>query len=97
MPIIPAILLTVPIFFPVVSGLGYSPIWFGVLVVTMAEVGQITPPFGVNVFALKKVAKDVSTLAIFKGLGPFLVADAVRILLIFFFPSIALFLPALMD
>ena len=97
MPIIPAILLTVPIFFPVVSELGFSPIWFGVLVVTMAEVGQITPPFGVNVFALKKVAKDVSTLAIFKGLGPFLVADAVRILLIFFFPSIALFLPALMD
>jgi len=97
MPIIPAILLTVPIFFPVVTELGFNPIWFGVLVVTMAEVGQITPPFGVNVFALKKVAKGVPAIKIFKGLGPFLIADAVRILLIFFFPSIALFLPSLMD
>ena len=86
MPIIPAIILTVPIFFPVVTELGYSLIWFGVLVVTMAEIGQITPPFGMNVFVLQKVAKDVPVTKIFIGIIPFLIVDAVRILLIFLFP-----------
>ena len=97
MPIIPAIILTVPIFFPVVTELGYSLIWFGVLVVTMAEIGQITPPFGMNVFVLQKVAKDVPVTKIFIGIIPFLIVDAVRILLIFLFPAIALFLPSLME
>jgi len=97
MPIIPAIILTVPIFFPVVSDLGFNLIWFGVLVVTMAEIGQITPPFGMNVFVLQKVAKDVPVTTIFKGIVPFLIVDAVRIFLIFLFPSIALFLPSLME
>jgi tripartite ATP-independent transporter DctM subunit len=96
MPIIPAIILTVPIFFPVVTGLGYDPIWFGVIVVTMAEVGQITPPMGINVFALSGVAKDVPLATIFKGIFPFLVADIVRIILIFTFPALALWLPSLM-
>ncbi len=96
MPIIPAIVLTIPIFFPVVTGLGYDPIWFGVIVVTMAEVGQITPPVGINVFALAGVAKDVPLSTIFKGILPFLVADMVRVLLIFLFPALALWLPSLM-
>jgi tripartite ATP-independent transporter DctM subunit len=97
MPIIPAIILTVPIFFPVVTELGYNLIWFGVLVVTMAEIGQITPPFGMNVFVLQKVAKDVPVTKIFRGIVPFLIVDAVRIFLIFLFPSIALYLPSLME
>jgi tripartite ATP-independent transporter DctM subunit len=97
MPIIPAIILTVPIFFPVVTDLGYNLIWFGVLVVTMAEIGQITPPFGINVFVLQKVAKDVPVMKIFRGIVPFLIVDAVRIFLIFLFPSIALYLPSLME
>ena len=96
MPIIPAIVLTIPIFLPVVTGLGYNPIWFGVIVVTMAEMGQITPPVGINVFALAGVAKDVPLGTIFKGIFPFLVADVVRVLLIFFFPAFALWLPSLM-
>jgi tripartite ATP-independent transporter DctM subunit len=96
MPIIPAIILTVPIFFPVVTGLGYSPIWFGVLVVTMAEIGQVTPPVGINVFTLSGVAKGVPLETIFKGIFPFLIADVLRVLLIFFIPGLALFLPSLM-
>jgi tripartite ATP-independent transporter DctM subunit len=96
MPIIPAIVLTIPIFLPVVTGLGYDPIWFGVIVVTMAEVGQITPPVGINVFALAGVAKEVPLATIFKGIFPFVVADIVRVMLIFFFPALALWLPSLM-
>ena len=96
MPIIPAIILTVPIFLPVVTGLGYDPIWFGVIVVTMAEMGQITPPVGINVFALSGVAKDVPLGTIFKGIFPFLAADIVRVALVFFFPALALWLPSLM-
>jgi tripartite ATP-independent transporter DctM subunit len=96
MPIIPAIVLTIPIFLPVVTGLGYNPIWFGVVVVTMAEVGQITPPVGINVFALAGVAKGVPLGTIFKGIFPFVVADIVRVVLIFLFPALALWLPSLM-
>lgn len=96
MPIIPAIILTVPIFFPVVTSLGYDPIWFGVIVVSMAEIGQITPPVGINVFVLAGVAKGVPLGDIFKGIVPFLASDLVRILLIFFFPALALWLPSLM-
>jgi tripartite ATP-independent transporter DctM subunit len=96
MPIIPAIVLTIPIFLPVVTGLGYNPIWFGVIVVTMAEMGQITPPVGINVFALSGVAKDVPLGTIFKGIFPFLLADIVRVALVFFLPALALWLPSLM-
>ena len=96
MPIIPAIVLTVPIFFPVVTGLGYDPIWFGVIIVTMAEMGQITPPVGINVFALAGVAENVSMGTIFKGIFPFLIADVARVALIILFPALALFLPSLM-
>ncbi len=96
MPIIPAIVLTIPIFLPVVTGLGYDPIWFGVIVVTMAEIGQITPPVGINVFALAGVAKEVPLGTIFKGILPFVAADIVRVILIFFIPGLALWLPSLM-
>ncbi|MEW6667178.1 MAG: TRAP transporter large permease subunit [Thermodesulfobacteriota bacterium] len=96
MPVIPAVILTIPIFFPVVTGLGYDPIWFGVIVVMIVEIGQITPPVGINVFALAGVAKDVPLGTIFKGIFPFLVADIVRLVLVFFFPALALCLPSLM-
>ncbi|MBN1103184.1 MAG: TRAP transporter large permease subunit, partial [Deltaproteobacteria bacterium] len=96
MPVIPAVILTIPIFYPVITGLGYDPVWFGVIVVMVVEVGQITPPVGINVFALAGVAKDVPLGTIFKGIFPFLVADIVRLALVFFFPALALFLPSLM-
>ena len=97
MPIMPAIILTVPVFLPVVETLGYSPIWFGVLVVTMAEIGQVTPPVGINVFVLSSVAKDVALNKIYKGIIPFILADIVRVILIFFIPAIALWLPSVMN
>jgi tripartite ATP-independent transporter DctM subunit len=96
MPIMPAIILTVPVFLPVVESLGYSPIWFGVLVVTMAEIGQITPPVGINVFVLSSVAKDVSLSKIYKGIIPFITADVVRVILLFFIPALSLWLPSIM-
>ena len=67
-----------------------------VIIVTMAEMGQITPPAGINVFALRGVAKDVPLTTIFKGIFPFLLADVVRVALIIIFPVLALFLPSVM-
>jgi len=97
LPIMGLIVLTVPIFFPIVTGLGYDPIWFGVLMVTVAEIGQITPPVGINVFVLSGVAKDVPLGTIFKGIVPFLISDIVRIVIIFLFPGFILWLPSLMS
>ncbi len=90
------ILLTVPIFAPLVEGLGYDLIWFGILVVVATEISLITPPIGMNVFVLKGVLNDVSVGTIFKGVTPFWVADIFRILLIALVPGIALLLPSMM-
>ena len=90
------IVLTVPIFFPVVTALGFDPIWFGIIIVTVVEVGQITPPVGINVFVIHGVAKDIPMYAIFRGITPFIVTDVVFIVLITVFPQIVLFLPSLM-
>ncbi|MFK8077637.1 MAG: TRAP transporter large permease [Granulosicoccus sp.] len=90
------ILLTVPIFAPVVEALGFDLIWFGILVVVATEISLITPPIGLNVFVLKGVLKDVSVKTIFKGVTPFWIADIFRLLLLALVPSIALVLPSLM-
>jgi tripartite ATP-independent transporter DctM subunit len=90
------ILLTVPIFAPLVEGLGFDLIWFGILVVVATEISLITPPIGMNVFVLKGVLKDVSVRTIFKGVTPFWVADIFRIIIIALVPGLALFLPSLM-
>ena len=90
------ILLTVPIFAPLVEGLGFDLIWFGILVVVATEISLITPPIGMNVFVLKGVLKDVSVQTIFKGVTPFWVADIFRLALLALVPSIALFLPSMM-
>ena len=90
------ILLTVPIFAPVVEGLGFDLVWFGILVVVATEISLITPPIGLNVFVLKGVLKDVSVKTIFKGVTPFWVADIIRLVLLALVPSIALFLPSFM-
>ena len=91
------ILLTVPIFAPLVEGLGFDLIWFGILVVVATEISLITPPIGMNVFVLKGVLKDVSVKTIFKGVTPFWIADIFRITLIALVPAIALFLPSMMQ
>ena len=90
------ILLTVPIFAPLVHSLGFDLIWFGILVVVVTEISLITPPIGLNVFVLKGVIKDVSVGTIFRGVTPFWVVDIFRLILIASIPSLALFLPSMM-
>lgn len=90
------LLLTVPIFFPLVTSLGFDPIWFGIVVVVVTEISLITPPVGMNVFILKGVVGDVSTGTIFRGVTPFWIMDIVRLILLLFIPGLALFLPSLM-
>ena len=97
MNIIPMILITLPILFPTIVGLGFDPIWFGVVMVIMMEMGQITPPVGVNVFVIASVAKGVPMSSIFKGVAPFILAMILIIVLLAFFPDLALFLPNSMD
>ena len=90
------LLLTVPILFPVVTGLGFDPIWFGIIVVVTVELGLITPPIGMNVFVMKSVARDVPLGTIFRGVTPFVLTDLVRLALLVAFPAIALYLPGRM-
>jgi C4-dicarboxylate transporter DctM subunit len=87
------LLLTVPIFFPLVSSLGFDPVWFGIIVVVVTEISLITPPVGLNVFVLKGVVGDVSTATIFKGVTPFWIVDIIRLTLLVLIPGIALYLP----
>lgn len=91
------ILLTIPIFFPVVMDMGYDPIWFGVIIVIVTQMGVITPPVGVNVYVVSGVVRDVPLESIFKGALPFLFALILLSLLLIPFPQIALFLPRLMN
>jgi tripartite ATP-independent transporter DctM subunit len=90
------IMLTVPIFYPVVISLNYDPIWFGVVIVLITQIGVITPPVGVNVYVVSGVARDVPLQVIFKGVVPLLIALIIGTVLLIPFPQIALFLPNLM-
>lgn len=90
------ILLTIPIFYPVVTNMGYDPIWFGVIIVLVTQMGVITPPVGVNVYVVHGVVKDVPLESIFKGAFPFLIALILCALILIPFPQIALFLPSFM-
>jgi tripartite ATP-independent transporter DctM subunit len=90
------IILTVPIIFPVVSALGFDPIWFGVIIVMTVELGLIHPPVGMNVFVIKSVIKDVKFSTIFAGVLPFIVTDLIRLVILIVFPIIATFLPSRM-
>src|SRR3954447_15766722 len=87
------IILTVPIIFPVISHLGFDPIWFGVIIVMTVELGLINPPVGMNVFVIKSVVKDVSFSTIFRGVIPFVVTDLIRLVILIAFPILALWLP----
>jgi len=89
------ITLTVPIIYPLVITLGFDPIWFGVIIVLVTEMGVITPPVGVNVYVIKGIAKDVPLGTIFKGTVPFLVALIIVVGILIAFPQIATFLPGL--
>ncbi|WP_238366478.1 TRAP transporter large permease [Mesobacterium pallidum] len=87
---IAAMILTTPFVFPLVTGLGFDPIWWGIVLVMVIEIGMITPPIGMNVFVLNGVAPDISLRRIYRGIVPFLLADLVRLALVIAFPVIAL-------
>lgn len=86
--------ITVPIFLPMVVQYGYDPIWWGVLTVICVEMGMITPPFGMNIFMLKSVSPTLTLGTIYRGVMPFVLADVVKVVLIVLIPAIALWLPA---
>jgi tripartite ATP-independent transporter DctM subunit len=90
------IMLVVPIFYPVVTAMGFDPLWFGVVIVMVTQIGVITPPVGINVYVVKSVAWDVPLHNIFKGVLPLLLALVVATLIMLPFPQIALWLPSLM-
>lgn len=94
------VMLTVPVFFPVVMSLGFDPIWFGVIIVLVTEMGVITPPVGINVYVVYGVTtgmkQNISLESIFRGIYPFLIATFMGILLLFLFPQIVTFLPSVM-
>ncbi|WP_135468724.1 TRAP transporter large permease [Crenalkalicoccus roseus] len=90
------LLLTLPVVFPAVVALGYDPIWFGIILVKMVEIGLITPPIGLNCFVVAGVRPDIPLQEIFKGVWPFVVADIATVALFIAFPGIITFLPRLM-
>jgi C4-dicarboxylate transporter DctM subunit len=91
------IVVTIPIFYPIVERLGFDPIWFGVLIVLTGEMGVITPPVGVNVFVIKGITPDIPLQVIFRGIMPFLLALMVFTLILMAFPQMATFLPNLVS
>ena len=91
------IVVTIPIFFPLVMNLGFDPIWFGVIIVVVAEMGVITPPVGVNVFVIKGIAPEIPLHVIFRGIFPFLGGLILLAVLLMIFPQIATFLPSLIS
>ena len=90
------ILLTVPIFFPLIVHMGLDPIWFGILIVVVVEIGLISPPVGMNLFVLNTLLPQVPTRVIFRGVLPFMAVDCVRLAILVAFPIISLYLPSLM-
>ncbi len=90
------LVVTMPVVFPIVTGQGFDPIWFGVICVIVIEMGLITPPVGINVFVVKGVARGVPMATIFRGVAPFWFAMAVCLTILVMVPEIALFLPETM-
>jgi C4-dicarboxylate transporter, DctM subunit len=88
--------ITAPLMGAVIVSLGYDPVWWGILVVILVEIGVVTPPFGLNLFVMKGVAPDVPLTTVFKGVGPFVVADCIKVVLLIAFPALTLWLPRLM-
>lgn len=86
-------LLTLPVVFPAVMALGYDPIWFGIVVVKMAEVCLVTPPIGLNCFVVASVRPDIPLSSIFRGIGPFLIADVITLAIFIAFPAVITWLP----
>lgn len=88
-----AMIITMPFVLPLVLELGYHPVWWGIVLVMVIEVGMITPPIGMNVFVLFGVARDIPLRTIFRGILPFFAADMIRLTIVILFPTLALWLP----
>jgi tripartite ATP-independent transporter DctM subunit len=95
MNIMPAVIITLPMIFPTIQALGFDPIWFGVMMVINMEMGQITPPVGINVYAICSVVQDVSMSTVFRGVMPFFLMMLLMMFVLVLVPELATFLPGL--
>ncbi|HUL21170.1 MAG TPA: TRAP transporter large permease subunit, partial [Thermodesulfobacteriota bacterium] len=77
---------------PIIISFGYDPIWWGIIMVVLIEMGVVTPPFGLNLFAIKSIAPDVSLTTVYRGVIPFIFADVVKLALLIAFPFLILWL-----
>jgi TRAP-type C4-dicarboxylate transport system permease large subunit len=93
---LPMIMLTVPIFLPIILDYGVDPIWFGIYVILVMELGAIAPPVGLNCFIIHGIAKDIPMGTIYKGALPFVATILVGVAVIYFFPQLVLFMPGRM-
>lgn len=91
------LLLTMPLAYPVVTELGYSGLWFGIIAVKMIEIGLLTPPFGLNVYLVAGVVDDLTVEEAFRGVAPFIVAELVVVAILFVFPELVTWLPGLLN
>ncbi len=91
------VLLTIPLFFPVVMELGFDPVWFGVLIVMVIQIGMISPPVGMNLFVINTLLPNVGLKAIFKGVSPYVGVQVITLCLLMAFPAMSLWLPSFMD
>jgi len=89
-------LITVPVFLPLIVEIGYDPVWFGVLVVAVVEIGLVTPPVGLNIFVIRAQLPDIPIMSIYQGILPFLFAGLGLIALLMIFPGLALWLPGVL-
>jgi TRAP-type C4-dicarboxylate transport system permease large subunit len=90
---LPMILLTVPIFLPIVTGYGIEPIWFGIYIILVMELGAIAPPVGMNCFIIQGVSKDIPLMTVYKGALPYVVTILVAVVIIYIFPEIVMVFP----
>jgi len=91
------VLLTIPLFFPIVVQLGFDPVWFGILIVMVVQIGLISPPVGMNLFVLNALLPKVGLSTIFRGVWPLVVVLVITLVILLAFPSLSLWLPAMMD
>jgi tripartite ATP-independent transporter DctM subunit len=96
MEVIAIIFITTPFIFPIIVGMGYDPIWWGIVMILVAEFGVITPPVGMNVFVVAKMVPETTIAGVYQGILPFLLGDTVRLILLLAVPGLALWLPNLL-
>ena len=88
-----AMVITTPFVLPLILSMGYDPVWWGIIMVVVVELGMITPPIGINVFVLHGIAKDIPLGTIFRGITPFAISDTIRLALLTLFPALVLWWP----